>query len=84
MTPKVDLPSSTERERAPEALRKPHIYTLRGALQRGPALARTVATAGGRTRARDGDDDFFSCHSKIEAGHLQTGDFAKDRLEFSL
>ena len=52
------IPSSTERERVPEALREPHHHILRGALQQGPALAGAIAMAGGRTRARINSSGF--------------------------
>ena len=50
--PKVDLPSSTERERALETSRETRTWSLRGVLQRGPARVGAVATADGRMKAR--------------------------------
>ena len=52
ITPKVDLPSSTERERALETSRETRTWSLRGVLQRGPVCVGAVATADGRMKAR--------------------------------
>ena len=69
ITSKVDLPFSTEieRERALKTLRETCTRSLRGVLQRGPVRVGAVATADGRTKARNGGGG-FSASVPIEAG----------------